>query len=68
MADPLIPQYRTLLRAGQVVSDYVKGTANIRHIFLTSDCEHFILKETSSKMSKPGRKVPLRNLLTIVKG
>lgn len=68
MPDPLLPQYRTLLRAGQVVNDYVKGTVHVRHIFLTSDCEHVILKETSNKISKPGRKVPLRNLLTVTRG
>lgn len=68
MPDPLLPQYRTLLRAGQVISDYVKGTSSNRHLFLTSDCEHVILKETSTKVSKPGRKIPLRNLVGVSRG
>jgi len=68
MPDPLTSQHRTLLRAGQMLTDFVKGTPSSKHMFLTTDCEYIILKDTSNKVSKPGRKVPLRNLKSVSKG
>lgn len=68
MPDPLTAQHRTLLRAGQVVADYVKGTSTNRHLFLSSDCADVILKDTTNKISKPGRKVQLKNLKEVTKG
>jgi hypothetical protein len=68
MPDPLTAQHRTLLRAGQVVADYVKGSATNRHVFLTPDCLHVILKDTTNKINKPGRKVQLKHLTAVTKG
>jgi hypothetical protein len=36
MADPLIPAYRSALKFGQTVTDYVKGASNDLPIYLAS--------------------------------
>ena len=68
MEDPLSAQHRTLLRAGQMVSDYQKGSSTSRHLFLSSDCQFVVLKDTSNKVNKPGRKIPLKNLQAASQG
>ena len=68
MEDPLTASHRTLLRAGQMLTDYVKGAGSSRHMFLSPDCQFLMLKDTSNKVARPGRKVPLKNLLSVTRG
>lgn len=66
-ADPLNAQNRSFLRNGQVVTDFVNGSATQRHMFVSGDCEFIMLKDTAAK-SKTIRKVPIKSISTISAG
>ena len=68
MADPLTPSYRSALKSGQLVTDYVKGATIARKLWLTSDCNFLVLKEDTNNVKKPGRKIKLQNVANVQKG
>ena len=68
MADPLLPAYRSALKSGQNVTDYVKGATFSRKLWLTSDCAFFILKEDTNNIKKLGRKIKLQHIAVANKG
>lgn len=68
MADPLLPSYRSALKTGLFVTDYVKGATFARKLWLTTDCVHLILKEDTHNIKKLGRKIKLKNIAEVHKG
>jgi len=68
MADPLLPVYRSALKSGQNVTDYVKGSTFARKLWLTSDCGFLILKEDTNNIKKLGRKIKLQHIVAVQRG
>jgi hypothetical protein len=68
MEDPLLPEYRSALKSGQNITDYVKGSTFSRKLWLTSDCTFIILKEDTNNIKKLGRKIKLQNIAAVQKG
>lgn len=66
--DPLLPAYRSALKSGQNVTDYVKGTPFARKLWLTGDCAHLVLKEDTNNIKKLGRRIKLSNLAEVTSG
>ncbi len=70
-------KYRDILKTGLLVIDFSPptnasgsggGNANKVHFYVSSDCESLVLKDTTKKSMKGGRRVPLRFLRNVEKG